>query len=152
MCASSPASVIYGQLLSLLFDVPQVSAVLFSDEDRVGTEFVEGFIRRFIDDNDVSRVARSVSIVQELDQNEPHNFLPKICARPRKQNVDAPKMCPLEKASTGFRIDVHECDLYVFQNDASVKELQLFAITVRGVPTTSENDIVDLFVMTLTTA
>lgn len=124
-----------------------MAAVLrFGFRDRDGTDFAEGFIRLFVV-ADVSRMAHDVTVIQLRKQGEPRTYLPKICAAPRKQNVEAPNTRSLETSSVDLRIEVQKCDLYVFQNDASGRELHLFAMSARGTPT-PEKDVVDLFIMT----
>ncbi|KAH7706611.1 hypothetical protein AAVH_26156 [Aphelenchoides avenae] len=143
-------AVIFEQLFGLLFDAPKLAAVLrfrigCRPANGKGKKFAELFIRRFIAGNDVSRIARSVSILQRFKGDDAHSYLPEMCVSPRQQSVDAPKMHSLQKLFSA-RIKVQKCDLYVFKNDASGKELQLFATTAREVFKTYGND---LFIITL---
>lgn len=125
---------------------------IFSYRDRDGTEFAQEFVQRFIQgQGDVSRIAKSVSIVQRFDRNEPHKHLPETCADPRKQNVDALKTRYLEELSAEYRTEFQQCDLYMFQNDASGRELHLYAMTARVVTNLPENHVVEISIMTLTT-
>lgn len=92
-----------------------------------------------------------MSIIAWFDGNESYNYLPEVCVAPHQQNVDVPKTYSFEKLLHEARLEVHKCDLYVFKNSACGKELYLFASTAREVPETYEDDLDDLYVLTLTT-
>lgn len=144
----SPEPVIFERLFDLLFDAPKLdAALLFGDLDREGTEFADGFIRRFIAANDLSRLARSISISQGFRRPATHGYLPAQCIAPRKQNFDAPKMQAFDEQLRGADYDVQKGDLYVFENKGSGRRLQVFATTALVV---AVNNPEDLFLITLT--
>lgn len=119
--------------------------------DHVCTNFVEGFIGRFITGNDVSRISKSVSIEQHMIRNEQPGYLPEVCESPPEQNVGTPKTRFFDDLLQAGHHEVEKCDLYVFANHAFSSELQLFATTVRSVRQAAEDDCDDFFVMTFTT-
>lgn len=136
--------VIFEQLFGLLFDAPKLAVALrFGrpySKDTKGTQFADEFIRRFVVAGNLSRIAQSVSIFQRLRVDEAQSYLPEMCVTSRQLNVDAPTMGSFEKLPSA-RIHVQECDLYVFKNSASGKELQLYAMIAREVFETYENEI-----------
>lgn len=113
-----------------------------------GTEFSDGFIKRFFADEDVTRIAQSVTVFQRFKRNVPRSYLPTLCGTPRQQGVEAPRRL-VEELPPPARYDAQKCDLFVFKNAGSGRELQLYAMTARAMPEPSEN-VTDLFVINFT--
>lgn len=135
-----------------MFDAPNLAALLeFHSMGHEGTEFADRIIRRYIAADDVSRVSRSVSVVQSiLWQDNPHDLIPKACGTPLKQNVNAPKTRFFDEWRPVARY-VQKCDLYVFRNSVTGRELQLFVSTALKMPKSTKNYFQGIVVITLVT-